>query len=92
MNEAMSYGTSESERDETTGQFVAKYDEADFIDALRTLTESGSGATTQEVREVVDCPYRTAHEHLTRLEGDGRIQSRDVGRAKLWSLSDGESA
>jgi len=74
------------ERNDDTGRFDAEYSEEDFIDALRA---AGGGLTTQEVREAVGCAYRTAHARLTALENAGRVASRDVGRAKLWSAADG---
>lgn len=73
------------ERNDESGQFTPTYTAEDFIDALRDLD---GGATTQEIREYVGCAYRTAHAHLTDLEAEGRVTSRDVGRAKLWSLSE----
>ena len=74
-------------QDPETGKFEATYAPEDFIEVLR---EAGSGLTTQEVRERVGCAYRTAHARLTDLEADGRVQSRDVGRAKLWLATDAE--
>jgi hypothetical protein len=76
-------------RNDDTGRFDAEYSEEDFIDALRA---AGGGLTTQEVREAVGCAYRTAHARLTALENAGRVASRDVGRAKLWSAADGDES
>lgn len=76
------------ERNDETGQFDPTYSAEDFIAALRAAE---GGLTTQEVRERVGCAYRTAHAHLSDLEEDGRIESRSVGRAKLWSLATGET-
>jgi hypothetical protein len=76
-------------RNDDTGRFDASYSEEDFIDALRA---AGGGLTTQEVREAVGCAYRTAHARLTALETAGRVASRDVGRAKLWTAADGDES
>jgi len=76
------------QRSEDTGQFTATFPPEEFIEAL---SELDGGATTQEVRERVGCAYRTAHARLSELEGDGRVTSRSVGRAKLWRLTESTS-
>lgn len=73
------------ERNDETGQFTSTYTSDDFLDALRVIDD---GATTREVGEQVKCAYRTALFHLTDLESEGRVQSRDIGASKLWTLSE----
>ena len=73
------------ERDAGTGQFVPKYKEVDFLDALR---EHGGAAGTSTVAETVGCPQRTAYHHLDRLRDAGNVESQQVGGSALWLLAD----
>lgn len=73
------------DRDEESGEYVETYPEEDFIKALEKLS---GAAGTQEVADEVGCAYRTAHQKLTILDEQGDIDSRKVGNALLWLLSD----
>lgn len=73
------------ERDEETGEFKESFSHQEILDSLENL--SGS-ASTKEVSDEVGCAYRTAYEKLTHLEEEGYIESRKVGNARLWLLSD----
>lgn len=61
------------ERDEDSGQFTSKYPAEAFLDTLRELDGAGS---TADIAERVDCPTRTAHYNLSKLEDAGEIDSR----------------
>ena len=66
------------------GRFKSEYDPEEFVDAV-------AGAelpSTSDVAEAVECPHRTALHHLNNLEESGRLASRSVGRAKVWSVAD----
>lgn len=73
------------ERDETSGQFTTEFDREVFVDAIRDFD---GAASTTEVAELVGCDRRTAHLRLTQLGEEGRIDSRRVGRAYLWSVTE----
>lgn len=77
--------TVNEERDDTSGQFVEKYQPREFLDALRELDNA---AGTTEIAEVVECPRRTAHHRLRALEDEGRVTSRQVGNSLLWMITD----
>ena len=47
-------------------------------------------AGSSEVAEYVGCTQRTAYERLRELEERGHLDSRKVGNARLWTLSDDE--
>jgi hypothetical protein len=79
----MESGMTERKRDDESGQYVGEYPPERILDALRAL---GGDGTTTEVEEEVGCAYRTAHAKLSELEEDGRITSRKVGNARLWSV------
>lgn len=85
MQDTMPY----DDRDEETGQFNPTYIAEDFIDALEAI---GHEAGTEEVREEVGCAYRTAHDRLSKLDEEGRVTSRKVGQAMLWSLPENTDA
>ena len=58
-------------------------------DVQAALAEIGP-ATTREVEERLGCAYATAYEKLRELEDDGRITSRKVANARLWSVAEPE--
>lgn len=70
-------------RDSDSGLYTNEYSDEAFIAALR-----GRQRTTMEVADEVGCSHKTAHQRLTELENDGPATARDVGRTKLWSLSE----
>ncbi len=76
------------DRDETTGRYSESFPSEAFIDAIDAL---GGAAGTQEVADQVGCQYRTAYGKLRDLESAGRVSSRKVANARLWSVVD-ESA
>jgi len=71
-------------RDENSGRFSEEYPREEFI---RALEELGAAGTT-DVAEYVDCDRRTAYLKLQDLEEEGDVESRKVGNALLWELSD----
>lgn len=72
-------------RDSDTGKFVEKYSSSDFVDAIR---ECGGMASTSEVANDVSCPHSTAYYRLDQLRDAGRIDSRQIGNAVLWVVTD----
>jgi hypothetical protein len=72
-------------RNEESGQYTQSYPLDQFIHALDGFDgEVG----TKEVQEVVGCEYRTAIAKLHELEDAGKISSRRVGNAYLWSVEE----
>jgi len=72
-------------RDEDTGKFIEKYDDANFVDAIECL---GGAAGTAEIADELDCPHSTTYHRLDRLRETGRIESRQIGNAVLWEVKD----
>jgi len=70
-------------RDENSGRFSEEYPREDFV---RALDELGAAGTT-DIAEHVDCDRRTAYLKLQSLEEEGDVESRKVGNALLWELS-----
>lgn len=75
------------DRDDESGEYVATYPDEAFLRAVDTL---GPAAGTQAIAEKVECNRDTAYRRLRALEADGELESRKVGMARLWSLSDSE--
>jgi hypothetical protein len=73
------------QQDGDSGKFTQVYDDEEFAAALDALGQAG----TAEVAEVVGCGEKNAYRRLTALEDEGRVESRTVGNAKLWELTDG---
>ena len=67
------------------GRFEATFEPAEFLDAVDDLELP----TTADVAEAVGCAHRTALHHLNSLEDSGALDSRLVGRAKVWSIAEG---
>ena len=78
----MARDASDEERDE--GRYVEKYP---IEDVETALAERGE-ATTSEIAEAVGCNHDTAYKKLLRLEDEGRITSRMIGNARLWSAAE----
>ena len=76
------------DKHDESGKFTPTYTPEDFLDALGELDLP----TTRDVADHVGCAHRTALHHLNQLEDEGRVMSREAGRAKLWTLAseDGE--
>lgn len=73
-------------RNDDSGQFAEKYTDEAFFDAL-----AGTGGVgTQEVADTVGCPYDTAIDRLRSLSAEGKVESRKIANAHLWTLDDSE--
>jgi predicted ArsR family transcriptional regulator len=66
------------------GRFKSEYDPEEFIAAVAGVELP----TTADIAERVGCAHRTALHHLNNLEESGRLTSRSVGRAKVWSVDE----
>lgn len=66
-------------RDET-GQYTAKYAEADILAAVR----EHAPAATSEVAEAVGFARQNADYRLRRLADDGKVRSKKVGPTLVW--------
>jgi hypothetical protein len=75
------------DRDEESGEYVTTYSDERFLQAVDTL---GPDVGTQAIADEVGCDRDTAYRRLRALEADGELESRKVGMARLWSLSDSE--
>lgn len=75
------------ERNDASGQFVAKYRDEAFTEALRKQGETG----TREVAHTVGCDYDTARLRLRQLAEDGTVQRRQVSGVTLYSLPEDAS-
>lgn len=73
------------QQDSESGKFTQVYDDEDFLDALDELGQAG----TAEVAETVGCGEKLAYRRLRALDGDGQVESRTIGNAKLWELAAG---
>ena len=67
------------------GRFEATFEPEEFLDAVRDLELP----TTADVADAVGCAHRTALHHLNSLEDSDALDSRLVGRAKVWSIAEG---
>lgn len=65
------------------GQFTEKFEDDDFIDAIRT---HGGAAGTSDVADEVGCSHSAAYHRLDRLREEGRVNSRQIGNAVLWEV------
>lgn len=68
------------ERDEH-GRIKETYPLDDVHDALASIGPAG----TKEVADELGSSYETAYQKLRALEDDGRVTSRKVANARLWS-------
>ncbi|SET50886.1 hypothetical protein [Natrinema hispanicum] len=62
-----------------------QYESADMLAAIR---DYGNAAGTADVADAVGCSHDTAYKRLRSLEGDGRVTSRKIGQARVWSVTD----
>ena len=74
------------ERNSDTGRFTEKYQEEDFIEALRSLGTAG----TVDVAQEVGAPRRSAYNKLETLAESGRVSTRKIGAVRVWELADDE--
>lgn len=72
-------------RDENSGKYTDAYNDEDFLAAVH---DAGGMAGSSEVAEYVGCTQRTAYNRLRALEEHGQLDSRKVGNARLWTLTD----
>lgn len=72
------------DRDQDTGRYTAEYSTAEFLEAIDSL---GGAGGTQEIANEVGCIYDTAYKKLRQLEDSGKIESRKVANARLWSVA-----
>jgi uncharacterized membrane protein len=70
-------------RDDDSGKFTEKYEDSEFVDAIRAL---GGSAGTAEVADELGCPHTTAYHRLDQLRDDGQLTSRQIGNAVLWVI------
>jgi Mn-dependent DtxR family transcriptional regulator len=75
------------ERNNDTGQFTEKYQEEDFIEALRSLGTAG----TVDVAQEVGAPRRSAYNKLEALAESGRVNTRKIGAVRVWELGEDET-
>lgn len=69
------------ERDEG-GRIVETYS----LDTVEAALETVGPAGTREVADELGSSYETAYHKLRKLEDEGRVSSRKVANARLWSL------
>lgn len=65
-----------------------EYPQSAFVDAV----ENHNDPTTTDVAESIGCSQQVAHYRLEKLEEEGKVASRKVGRARVWSLSSVEDS
>lgn len=73
------------DRDQDTGRYTAEYSQAEFLRAIKGI---GGAGGTQEIADEVGCIYDTAYKKLRQLEDSGKVESKKVANARLWSISD----
>ena len=61
-----------------------EYSDSQFLDAVRERDLP----TTGEVARAVGCTQQGAYYRLMKLQDEGRVTSRMVGNARVWSLSE----
>ena len=74
-------------RNEESGQFVPKYPDEAFLNAVRELGE----ATTSEVAAAVGADHDTARRRLHALVDDGQIRRRKIAATIVWSPAEVEA-
>ena len=72
------------DRDQDTGRYTVEYSQAEFLRAIRRIGGAGS---TQEIADEVGCIYDTAYKKLRQLEDGGKVESKKVANARLWSVA-----
>jgi len=72
------------ERDEDTGKFTTQYQREDFLDAL----EQEDFLSTSDVAEIVGCTQNLAYRRLKKLENEGEVKSKEIGRFLAWQKID----
>jgi len=72
------------ERDEDTGKFTTQYQREDFLDAL----EQEDFLSTSDVAEIVGCTQNLAYRRLKKLDNEGEVKSKEIGRFLAWQKID----
>ena len=72
------------DRDQESGKFTEEYPPQEFLEAIAELGPSG----TTDISDYVGCDRRTAYLKLKSLEEEGKITSREVGKALLWEQNE----
>jgi predicted transcriptional regulator len=77
-----------SERDrDSSGRFKPEVSEKEILEAVREHEPAGTG----EVGEAIGLARQNADYRLRRLEEEGEVESKKVGRSLVWMLTnDGE--
>ena len=83
MGEAQTSGSMPRERDEK-GRIVETYPLEQVEDVLRDLGSAG----TRSVADELGSSYETAYHKLRDLEDEGRVSSRKVANARLWTVEE----
>jgi len=68
------------ERDEDTGKFSQRYEQAQFLAAIEELDTP----TTAAVAEDVGCSYDLAYQRLHEFELDELVTKDEIGGSFLW--------
>ncbi len=74
----------ERTRDEEYQRFQQEYGDDDFLEAVGRLDLP----TTSDVGDEVGCAKSTAAGRLNALADAGELESRTIGTAKVWTVSD----
>lgn len=72
------------EREKDTGKFTTQYQRKDFVNAL----EEEDFLSTSDVAEIVGCTQNLAYRRLKKLEKEGEVKSKEIGRSLAWQKSD----
>jgi DNA-binding Lrp family transcriptional regulator len=71
-----------AKRDAESGRFERTYEDAAFLDAVRTHAPAG----TTEVADEVGCQRQAADYRLRKLADDGKVDHKKVGASAVWTL------
>lgn len=77
--------TGSKNRDADSGRYVRCFGTQEFIEAVREL---GPAVGTQDIADKIGCDRDTAYERLMELVDVGEIETRKVGRSRIWSVSE----
>lgn len=71
-------------RDEESGRYTDDFSD----DAFLAVIQKEEIAGTTEIAESVGCTRRQALNRLKEMESEGLIESKDVGRALVWRVTE----
>lgn len=74
------------EQNSETGRFEPDYDDGSFLNAVECAEPAG----TVEVADIVGCRRQNADYRLRKLEKQGKVNKKKVGRTLVWTLPEGE--